>query len=242
MWVLVGGKSVDPAYRIYDFQKDRKHKHAAELLKGYQGIVHSDKYGAYEELAKKKQIIWAPCWSHIRRKFFESANDPPFRDWVLLKIRQLFKLEEDVWFISEEERLKIRQEEEVPIIDELIERIKRRLIEGRLLPKSKLREALCYFLSLKPYLKNYTKNAWARLDKNPAERAIRPLAIGRKNWLFVGNEAGGEAAAIILSLVQTCRNLSINPQEYLEDVMHRLMSHNNQRLFELLPDVWAQNR
>ena len=77
---------------------------------------------------------------------------------------------------------------------------------------------------------------------NVAERAVRPLTLGRKNWLFVGNEVGGEAAAIILSLVQTCRGLDINPREYLEDIMRRLMSHNAQKLHELLPDQWAKAR
>ena len=95
-----------------------------------------------------------------------------------------------------------------------------------------------YFCGLIPYLKNYTQHAFARLDNNVAERAVRPLAIGRKNWLFFGSEEGGEAAAVLFSLVQTCRGLDINPREYLEDVMRRIMCHNNQKLYELLPDQW----
>jgi transposase len=138
--------------------------------------------------------------------------------------------------------LRIRQEKEVPIIDRLIKEIKDKLIHGGALPKSKFREALGYFSSLIPYLKNYTLHAWARLDNNVAERAVRPLAVGRKNWLFVGNEDGGEAAAILLSLIQSCRGLGINPREYLEDVMRRLMAHNSQKLHELLPDQWSDNR
>ena len=151
-------------------------------------------------------------------------------------------LEKVAWARSPEERLQIRQEKEVPIIDELIEKIKARLIDGTILPKSKFREALGYFCGLIPYLKNYTKHAFARLDNNVAERAVRPLAIGRKNWLFFGSEDGGEAGAILLSLVQTCRGLGINPREYLEDVFRRLMGHNAQKLEELLPDRWSQAR
>jgi len=243
MWVLVGGRDGNPAYRVYNFRPDRKHQHAFELLENFRGNLHSDKYGAYEELAKKKQITWNPCFSHIRRKFFEAeTGDSVFRSWVLMKIRHLFRLDKVGWARSPEERLKIRQEKAVPIINELIEQVKRRLVEGKYLPKSKFREALCYLCSLAPYMKNYTENAWARLDNNPAERAVRALALGRKNWLFIGNEDSGEATAVILSLVQTCRGLGINPFEYLQDVMCRLMSHNNQRLFELLPDTWAKNR
>ncbi len=243
MWVVVGGRGKNPPYRIYKFHTNRNHEHAKNLLEGYSGNLHSDKYGAYEELAKKKQYVWNPCMSHIRRKFFEAeSGDPEFRTWVLRKIRNLFRLEKIGWARSPEERLRIRQEKAIPIIDELINRVKERLVEGKHLPKSKFKEALCYLYSLAPYMKNYTKNAWAHLDNNIAERAVRPLAIGRKNWLFIGNEDSGEAAAIILSLVQTCRGLGINPRDYLEDVMRRLMSHDSQKLFELLPDVWAKNR
>ena len=223
MWVLVGGKAADPPHRVYNFRTTRQHHHALEILNGYQGILHSDKYGAYETLANQKQFTWCPCFAHIRRKFFEAeSGDLDFRDWVLRKIRYLFMFEKVAWARSEEERLRIRQEKEVPIIDELITAIKNRLIHGNYLPKSKFKEALGYFCGLIPYLKNYTQHAWARLDNNVAERAVRPLAIGRKNWLFLGSEDGGEAAAIILSLIQTCRGLGINPREYLEDVMRIL--------------------
>lgn len=243
MWVFVGGKAADPPYRIYNFRTDRGHNNAVECLKGYKGVLHSDKYGAYEALANKKQFVWAPCWSHIRRKFVEAeTGDPHLRKQVLRLIRYLFMLERVAWARTEEERLKIRQEKEIPIIDRLIKLIKDRLTTGHILPKSKLREALGYFCSLIPHLKNYTQHAWARLDNNVAERAIRPLALGRKNWLFVGSEIGGEAAAVILTLVQSCRAIGVNPREYMEDVMRRLMAHNSQKLQELLPDQWARVR
>ena len=243
MWVLVGGKHSNPPYRVYNFRVDRRHIHAEELLKDYQGILHSDKYGAYEKLASRKQFIWCPCWSHIRRKFFEAeGGDPEFRKFVLRKIKYLFMFERVAWARSEEERLKIRIEKEVPIIDELIFQIKDKLVNGKTLAKSKFKEALGYFCSLIPYLKNYTTSAYARLDNNVAERAVRPLAIGRKNWLFLGSEEGGEAAGIILSLVQSCRALNINPREYLEDIMRRIMSHSYQKLKELLPDHWVKNQ
>ena len=150
--------------------------------------------------------------------------------------------EKVAWARSEEERLRIRQEKEIPIIDELILAIKSKLIDGKILPKSKFKEALGYFFGLIPHLKNYTKHAFARMDNNVAERAVRPLAIGRKNWLFIGNEDGGEAAAVIFSLIQTCRAMNVNPREYLEDVMRRLMSHHSQKLHELLPDQWESLR
>jgi len=242
VWVVVGGSESNPAYRIYDFREDRCHDNVLDILEGYRGVLHSDKYAAYERLAQKKIITWMPCWSHIRRKFFDAETDLTFRRWVLRKIRYLFMLDRVAWARSPEERLKIRQENAVPIIDEIIQAIKEKLSDRRILPKSKLREALGYFCGLIPYLKNYTKHAFARLDNNVAERAVRPLAIGRKNWLFFGSPEGGEAGAILLSFIQTCRGLGINPREYLEDIFRRLMSHNSQRLHELLPDQWLANR
>lgn len=151
-------------------------------------------------------------------------------------------LERVSWARSPEARLKIRQEKEVPIIDELINTIKGKLTDGKILPKSELKEAMGYFCGLIPYLKNYTMDAFARLDNNIAERAVRPLAIGRKNWLFFGSPDGGEAGAILFSLVQNCRGLGINPREYLEDIMRRLMGHTSQKLYELLPGEWLKTR
>ena len=243
MWVLAGGQAKDPPYRIYEFYENRKHSNVVDLLKGYDGVLHSDKYGAYEALANARQFTWCPCWSHIRRKFFEAeTGDPQFRDWVLRKIRYLFMFENVAWSRSPEERLQIRKEKEAPIIDELITAVKGKLIDGKILPKSKLREALGYFCGLIPHLKNYIEHPFARLDNNVAERAVRPLAIGRKNWLFVGNEDGGDAAAVIYSLIQTCRALQINPRKYLEDVTRRLMGHSINQLHELLPDNWDASR
>lgn len=240
MWVMCGGEKAP--YQFYRFFKDRKHQNAETLLGDYTGLLHSDNYGAYPKQAEKKNIVWCPCWSHIRRKFIEAATGDPLRDWILEKIQSLFLLERRAWESSPEERLRIRLQEEVPIIDELITEIKGKLITGKLLPKSKLREGLGYFCSLIPHLKNYTTHPEARLDNNAAERAIRPLAIGRKNWLFVGSEGGAEAAAVALSLIQSCRSLKINPRDYLEDVMRRLLDHPANKLSELLPDNWIKSK
>lgn len=241
MWVLVGGVGADPPYRLYDFYENRKHEHAEKFLGSYPGIIHSDKYGAYETYVKKNGNIWCPCWAHIRRKFFEAEmGDLPLRAWVLEQIGQLFAIEEIAWTLEPLKRVELRQTQAVPIIDALIDRVKRRLTEGIILPKSKLKEALGYFCSLIPYLKNYTQHASARLDNNPAERAIRPLAIGRKNWLFFGSQESGEAAATLLSLVQTCRALNINPRTYLEDICRHIMGHSASKLHELLPDEWLK--
>ncbi|MFA5250414.1 MAG: IS66 family transposase [Parachlamydiales bacterium] len=242
LWVMAGGKEKDPFYRIYDFKLNRNHENAQELLKDYHGVVHSDKYGAYVRMAEQKLFEWCPCWVHIRRKFIESQTDPNFTNYMLRKIKYLFMFERIAWGRPEEERLKIRREKEIPIIDELIASVKNKLHDRHILPKSKLKEALGYFYSLIPYLKNYTKFPYARIDNNTAERAVRPIAIGRKNWLFVGSEDAGEACAVLLSLTQTYRALNINPREYFDDMLRRFMGHSFSKLYELLPDEWLKSR
>lgn len=242
MWIIVGGKEKNPFYRAYNFKLNRNHEHARDLLKGYQGVVHSDKYGVYVQMANEKLFEWCPCWSHIRRKFIDSQTDPNFSNYMLRKIKYLFMFERIAWNRSEDERLKIRKEKEIPVIDELINAVKNKLQDRYILPKSKLNEALGYFYSLVPYLKNYTKYPYAHLDNNAAERAVRPIAIGRKNWLFVGSQNAGEACSVLLSLVQTCRALKINPRVYFDDILRRFMDHKFQNLFELLPDEWAKSK
>lgn len=243
IWTICGGESSDPPYRVYIFSKNRCYDNILKILKNYRGALHSDKYGCYQKLAESKAVIWMPCWAHIRRKFFESeSGDPPFRQWVLEEIHKLFSFEEIAWTLSPEDRFKIRMEKEEPIIDLLIERVTDKLMNGKILPKSKLNEALNYFFSLIPYMKNYLKYPFARLDNNVAERAIRPIAIGRKNWLFFGSQQGGDAGSTILSLVQTCRGIEINPREYMEDTLCKFPRYNNKKLYELLPDQWKLHK
>lgn len=241
MWIYVGGGGGDPPYRFFEFCLTRSHDHPLVTLKHYKGLLHSDKYGAYEKLAKQEGIIWCPCMAHVRRKFVEAeGGDPALRRQILRKIRYLFMLERVAWVRPAEERLRIRQDIEKPILDQITQMVKDRLMAGGLLPKSNFAKALNYYQGLAPYLPNYLNHPDARLDNNVAERGIRPLTIGRKNWLFVGSEDGGRASATILSLVQTCRNLGINPQEYLEDVLRRIMGHPARQIHELLPDIWLE--
>lgn len=240
MVTLVGGQSLNPALRVYEFFTSRKHEGFEKLFQDYIGVFHSDKYGAYEKEAKKDGKVWCPCYAHIRRKYVEAeAGDPKFREEVLLDIQKLFEIEEKGKALAPEERVALRKKESEPIIDDLIRKNKERLAKG-LLPKSKLAGAVGYFIRLIPYLKNYIDHPYARLDNNVAERALKLVVIGRKNWLFIGSEGGGEAAAIIYSLAQTCRALQINPYDYFDDILRRIQSHPYNRLQDLLPHNWKK--
>jgi len=243
LWIYAGGGGGDPPYRFFEFCLTRSHDHPLKTLKGYQGVLHSDKYGVYEKLAQQQGVIWCPCMAHVRRKFVEAeGGDPDLRRRILRWIRHLFLLERVAWKRTAEERLRIRRELELPILKKMTAAVKERILVGGLLPKSNFAKALNYYMGLAPYLTNYINHPEARLDNNVAERGLRPLTIGRKNWLFVGSEDGGRSAATMLSLVQTCRNLGINPQEYLEDVLRRIMSHPAKLIDQLLPDNWLAAR
>ena len=242
MVVIAGGPSLNPALRVYHFLPDRKHAHFEEMFKDYQGVFHSDDYGVYEKIAKQDGVIWAPCMAHVRRQFFEAeAGDKAFREEVLKDIQLLFAIEEKVKDLPPEERVQIREQEAVPVLEALIEKNKKKLMEGTFLPKFKMTQAIKYLLRLSPYLKNYITNPYARIDNNVAERALKHVVIGRKNWLFVGGEDGGESSAVLYSLAQSCRALNINPLEYFEDVFLRFQSHPANRLRELLPHNWKKN-
>lgn len=241
MVVVAGGKDLNPKNRFYVYFPDRKHQNFKSSLKDYQGVLHSDKYGAYASLALEEGLIWCPCWAHIRRKFIEAEGAPPaLRTSILGIIQELFKIEDEISTLPEQQRLVARQSESLPKIDALLKLATDHV--AKVLPKSKIGQALSYFLGLNPYIKNYVYHATARMDNNVAERALRPVAIGRKNWLFMGSEEGGQNTAILLTFAQSCKALTINPWEYFEDVIRRFQSHPFNKLDELLPENWAKAR
>ena len=179
-WVAVGGGGADPPYRIYHFAS-RKHAELDFFTKNYKGAVHSDQYQAYLKKAQAGEFVWQPCGAHARRKFEESSGfTDGFRDWILRKFRYVFLYERAAWKRSPEKRLDIRRKKEAPIIDQIIARCKQELVDKTHLPKSKSRKALEYLLTNAPYMKNYISHPDMRFDNNVAERALRPLAIGRK--------------------------------------------------------------
>jgi transposase len=241
MWIYLGAKPNAPPYHIYRFSESRSHRFPLEHLKNFNGIIHADAFQAYEKLDEDEDsgISWAACWAHARRYFIEAGNSP-FIKSVLRKMRYLFMFERIAWKGSDEKRLWIRQNKEKLIVDELFEMLKEKVRQGNLLPTSALANAMGYMLSREENFRHYLDNPDLRMDNNPAERALRKLVIGRKNWLYVGSHRSGEATAALLSLVQTCRAIGINPQEYLEDIFRRLMSHPARKLDELLPDRWLE--
>lgn len=238
MWVYVGGGK-DPPWRVFEFTIDRLKTRPKEFLGLYQGYIHADAYKGYDDLFKRPGVHECACWMHVRRKFVEAEDAPPeLREAVLRAIRNLFRYDRFARSHptgGDELILAVRRERIAPIIDWLFARTARALTEGAVLPKSAFAGAVGYMHNLGDALRTFLDHPALMPDNGESERAIRPLAIGRKNWLFAGSKSGGDATGILLSLIQSCRAVGIEPRTYMEDVLRRINGHPANRLDELLP-------
>jgi transposase len=242
MWVYVGG--CGPPYRFFDFTEDRRKERPGQILSGYAGYVHADAYSGYDHLfVNSDRIIECGCWAHARRKWDEalaSARKPCTE--ILLRIRSLYKVEAAIRGEEPELRLEARQAESVPLLDKLYERLNAIAAERVILPSSLLAKAMGYATNQRAALYRYTTDGRLEIDNNTAENAIRPLALGRKNFLFVGSVRGGKACAMALTFLQSAKAVGANPYEYLHDIYNRIMGHPVNRLHELLPAAWMRAR
>jgi transposase len=244
MWGCIGNLPNAPPYHLYEFSSDRCERHPMAFFKDFKGILHADAYSAYEKMDESDDyaLTWSACWSHARRKFENSQyGDEKFRLKILRKMRHLFMYERFAWAKKPEERLRIREEKEKPVVDEIYKMLRDKVKDSTLLPKSSIAEAIGYMLSREKNFRVYLSEPYARMENNTAERGVRKLVIGRKNWLFVGSPRSGKAMANLLSLVQSCRAMGIDPQVYLEDIFKRLPAWPHKNLAELLPDQWSKN-
>ena len=236
LWVYVRG-GPGPPLTVYDFSPDRKKKRPLGFLGDYRGYIHADAYSGYDELFLKEGVIEVGCWAHARRKFDEAAASRPAEATeVLARIARLYKVESECREMASGDRCRIRREQAAPIIDGIFKRLEE--LTSATLPSEPLRKAANYALNQRDALYRYLEDGRLRPDNNTAENAIRPLALGRKNWLFAGSERGGRAAALFYSLVQSCKACDVNPWPYFDDMLRRIMSHPINRLRELLPDQW----
>lgn len=240
MWVYVCG--VGPPLRFFDFTTDRCKERPAKILEAFEGFLCADAYGGYDHIFNaSEKIIEVGCWAHARRKFDEAKSSAPDASCEMLGIiRVLYQIERRIADEPFEKRREIRQNESVPQLEVFFTRAQQMMPSA--LPSQPLGKALTYAMNQKAALSRYVSDGRLPIDNNLAENAIRPLAIGRKNWLFAGSERGGKACAIALTLIQSAKALGINPYEYLHDVYNRIMSHPVSKLHELLPDEWKAAR
>lgn len=236
LWVYVRGDP-EPPLAVYDFSLDRSKKRPLSFLGDYQGYVHADAYSGYDELFRRQGIIEVGCWVHGRRKFDEAVSSRSREATeIMARIARLYKVEDACREMSPEDRRGFRQEQAKPIVEGIFARLEE--LRADTLPSEPLRKAIDYALNQREALCRYLDDGRLKPDNNTSENAIRPLALGRKNWLFTGSERGARAAALFLGLVQSCKACQVNPWEYFDDVLRRIMSHPVHRLRELLPDQW----
>ena len=236
LWVYVRG-GPGPPLTVFDFSTDRSKKRPLEFLDGYAGYIHADAYSGYDELFRKNEVIEVGCWVHARRKFDESVSSRPKEATdIMARIAQLYQIETECKEMEAPDRFRMRQEKSKPILDAIFDRVQQ--LRSATIPKEPLRKAIDYTLNQRNALMRYLEDGRLKPDNNVAENAIRPLALGRKNWLFAGSERGGRAVALFYSLVQSCKACDVNPWEYFNDMLRRIMSHPINRLRELLPDQW----
>jgi transposase len=236
LWVYVRGDPLKPLI-AFDFSPDRCKKRPLDFLKKYKGYVHADAYGGYDELFRLPWIIEVACWAHARRKFDEALSSRSKEATeILLQIAQIYQVEKACKEMKPDERRDYRKEHATPILDGIFKRLEELKLQS--LPSEPLRKAIDYALNQRKALYRYLEDGRLKPDNNTAENAIRLLALGRKNWLFSASEKGAQATALFLGLIQSCKANRINPWEYVDDMLRRIMSHPVNRLRELLPDQW----
>jgi transposase len=236
LWTYVRG-GTDPPLTVYDFSHDRSKKRPLDFLGDYQGYVQADAYSGYDELFRRQGVIEVGCWVHARRYFDEAVSSRKLEATeIMARIGQLYKIEAECADLKPEPKCLVRQERSKPLIDQIFVRIEE--LKAQTIPSEPLRKALDYALNQRQALYRYLEDGRLKPDNNIAENAIRPLALGRKNWLFAASERGARATALFLGLIQSCKAYRVNPWEYLDDLFRRIMSHPVHRLRQLLPDQW----
>jgi transposase len=227
-----------PAAALFRYSVDRKGEHPRAHLKDFTGVIHADGYAGFNELFAGNRIAEAACWAHVRRKFFDvhAATASPLAKEALDRIGQLYGVEETIKGFSPDHRRRERQERSKPIAlaladwaDETVRKLSR---------KSDLAAAFRYMRARRPALGRCFDDGRLALDNNPAERALRCVAIGRKNYLFAGSDAGGQRAAAMYSLIETAKLNGLDPQRYLTDVLARIADHPARHIADLLPWNW----
>ena len=232
----------DPPAAVYFYSRNRDGEHPRRHLAEYGGVLQADAYAGFNALydprRKPGPITEAACWSHARRKFFVLADvaKAPLALEAVRRIDALFDVERALNGVPEEQRLALRKEHAAPLVAELEAWLRRE--RARLSRHNEVAKAMDYLLKRRPAFTRFLDDGKICLTNNAAERALRGIALGRRNWLFAGSDRGGERAAAIYTLIATAKLNDVDPQAWLEDALRRIADHPASRLAELLPWNW----
>lgn len=219
----------------FRYSPDRKGIHPQAHLKDYEGVLQADAYAGYNPIYESGRVLEAACWAHARRKFYDihAVQPTPITTYVLAKIADLYKIESGIRGSPPERRREVRQEYSKPIVEALHAWLNQKL--STLSRKSLTAEAIGYAMNQWQALTRYLDDGRIEIDNNAAERALRTVALGRKNYLFLGSDAGGERAATMYSLLGTVKLNGMNPETYLRHVLSVIADYPVNRVDELLP-------
>lgn len=239
LWVYLG----DPRnpYTVYDYTPDRTRDGPRNWLNHFRGYLQADAFSGYDGIYVNGDIIEVACWAHARRKFYEvRKSDPTRAHHALAIIRLLYDVERNARELDPTQRQRLRQERSRPLLEQLRGWMVKH--HGQVLPKSPIGEAIGYALNNWEALVRYATDGDLAIDNNAAERAIRPLVIGRKNCLFLGSDAGGRTAATLYSLVASAKRHGLDPFVYLRDVLATIAVTPLSQLDQFLPDRWRDRQ
>jgi len=239
LWTYVrddrpSGSATPPAV-LFRYSPDRKGEHPRQHLNTFCGILQADGYAGFDRIYEQGRITEAACWAHVRRKFYDFyvATDSPLAAEALDRIGALYGIEREIRGRPPEERRAVRQARAGPLLAALYAWCQRTL--SQIPQKSELAGAMRYALTRWTALTRYRDDGRLEIDNNAAERALRAVALGRKNYLFAGADTGGERAAAIYSLIGTAKLNGLDPEAYLRHVLERINEHPINRIEELLP-------
>ena len=236
-WVYIGDQQ--HPYSVYDFTKSRSRDGPRQFLHDFRGYLHADAYTGYDAmfLDVGSGILEVACWAHARRKFFDAVKSYPREAHQVLEwIRQLYDIEDRARHGSAEARRELRAAEANPVLDKIEAYLAE--LAPKVLPKSTLAQAITYARNQWEALRRYTVDGRLTIDNNVSERTLRHQAIGRKNYLFLGNETAGPRAAVLHTILAGAKRHRIEPWAYMRDLLLRLHA-DDLRLEEMLPDQWA---
>jgi hypothetical protein len=235
IWTYVGDEG-NP-FVVYDYTPDRTRAGPQRFLADYKGYLQADAYGGYDGIYVKGDVVEVACWAHARRKFFDAKETDGRRAARMLEfVRQLYALEDEAKALDHDARRALRQERSAPILATIKSWLDAEI--QLVLPRGPMAQAITYTLNQWAALNRYAEQGYLNIDNNAAERALKRVAIGRKNWLFAGHDAAGQSHARLWTLIASAERHGVDPQRYLTSVLAKIGHTKLSDLDQFLPDAW----